>query len=220
VEHTVRVSLEEAFTGAKRTVEVSEGVETCRICGGEGQLAGATCHACRGSGSAAPVRRIEVAIPAGVGHGTRIRVAGRGGPGASGGASGDLFLRVEIRRHSRFERRDDDLHLVVEVPVAEAALGSEVRVPSLKGKTLALRVPPGTQSGRTFRLAGQGMPRSGRGRSGGQGGRFGDLHVQVQLVLPDPITAEQRELFERLQASTEQTAGNPGVSADAARETS
>lgn len=203
VEHTVRVSLEEAYAGATRTVEVREGAETCRICGGEGQLAGATCHACRGSGSAAAVRRIEVTIPAGVRHGTRIRVAGKGGPGSNGGAPGDLFLLVELRPHSRFERREDDLHLVVEVPVAEAALGSEVRVPSLKGKTLALRIPPGTQSGKTFRLAGQGMPR--------RGGGFGDLRVQVQLVLPEPMTDEQRELFERLKTSTDGAEVGGGV---------
>jgi DnaJ-class molecular chaperone len=195
VEHEVRVTLEEAYRGTTRTIEVREGSEVCRICSGAGELAGATCHACRGSGNAAPVRRIEVTIPAGVPDGTRIRAAGRGGSGANGGPAGDLFLKVFLRPHATFERRADDLHTDVAVAVSDAALGSEVRVPSMKGKTLALRIPAGTQSGKVFRLAGQGMPR----RSGG----YGDLHVRVELVLPEPITEEQRALFEQLRASTD-----------------
>lgn len=195
VEHTVRISLDEAYHGASRTVEVREGAETCRVCGGEGRLAGATCHACRGSGGATPLRRIEVQIPPGVKGDTRIRVAGKGGAGAGGGAPGDLFLRVEVRDHPRFERRGDDLHIEVEVPVADAALGGEVQVPSLKGKTLALSVPAGTQGGGAFRLAGQGMPR--------QRGGYGDLHVRVRLTLPAQMTERQRALFERLRAETD-----------------
>ena len=199
VEHTVRVSLEEAYHGASRTVESRDGAETCRVCGGAGQLGSATCHACGGSGSAAAVRRIEIQIPPGVEGGSRIRVAGKGGPGGGGAAPGDLFLRVEVRDHPRFERHGDDLYIDVEVPVADAALGGEVRVPTLKERTLALRVPPGTQSGKTFRLAGQGMPR--------QRGGYGDLHVQVRLTLPEPLTEEQRALFERLRATTDQGGG-------------
>jgi molecular chaperone DnaJ len=193
VEHEVRVTLEEAYGGTTRTIEVREGSEVCRICSGAGELAGATCHACRGSGNAAPVRRIEVTIPAGVKDNTRIRVAGRGGSGSNGGPSGDLFLKVYLRPHATFEQRADDLHTDIAVDIADAALGSEVRVPSMKGKALALRVPAGTQSGKVFRLAGQGMPR----RSGG----YGDLHVRVELMLPEPITEAQRAIFEQLRAS-------------------
>lgn len=193
VEHTTRVTLEEAYRGTTRTIEVREGSEVCRICGGEGTLAGATCHACRGSGSAAPVRRIEVSIPPGIASGIRIRVAGKGAPGASGGAAGDLFLKVEVQPHSRFELRGDDLHIEIEVPVADAALGAEVQVPTLKGRNLALTVPAGTQGGRVFRLAGQGMPR--------QRGGYGDLHARVRLTLPHELTDEQRELFGRLRDS-------------------
>ena len=193
VEHEVRATLDEAYRGTTRTIEVREGNEVCRICSGVGELAGAICHACRGSGKAAPVRRIEVTIPAGVTDATRIRVAGRGGSGSNGGPSGDLFLKVYLRPHATFERRADDLHTDVAVDVADAALGSEVRVPSMKGKALALRIPAGTQSGEVFRLAGQGMPR----RSGG----YGDLHVRVELMLPEPVTEAQRALFEQLRAS-------------------
>ncbi len=194
VEHSVRVSLEEAFNGATRTIEVRDRAEPCRICGGEGSLAGATCHACRGTGSASPARRIEVTIPPGVDTGTRIRVAGKGGAGANGGTAGDLFLRIEVGAHPRFERTGDDLRVDVDVPVADAALGGEVGVPTLKGRTLMLNVPGGTQGGRVFRLAGQGMPR----RQGG----YGDLHARVRLVLPEPLTAEQRALFEQLRRAS------------------
>ena len=194
VEQPVRVSLQEAYAGATRTIEIREGEERCMVCGGAGTLAGATCHACRGSGTAAPLRRLQVTIPAGVQDGSRIRVSGRGGPGANGGAPGDLYLLVSVGTDERFERRGDDLYVDMDVPVADAALGGEATVPTLKGKTLALRVPAGTQGGKVFRLAGQGMPRT----SGG----FGDLYAKVRLVLPDALTDEQRRLFEQLREST------------------
>jgi molecular chaperone DnaJ len=197
VEHVTRVTLEEAYRGATRTIEVHEGSETCRICGGEGKIAGATCHACRGTGNATPLRRIEVTVPAGIQDGQRIRVAGRGGPGAGGGPNGDLYLVVNVTPHPRFERRGDDLYVDTDVLVTDAALGGEVHVPTLKGRSLALRIPAGTQGGKVFRLAGQGMP-----HDRAQGGGFGDLHARVRLVLPDPLTDEQRALFERLRDTT------------------
>ena len=202
VEHETRITLEEAYQGATRTIEVRDRAETCRVCGGEGSLAGAVCHACRGSGSAAPLRRIEVTIPPGVGSGTRIRVAGRGGPGMNGGTAGDLFLRVDVSPHPRFERKGDDLYADVDVPVTDAALGGEVSVPTLKGRSLMLKVPATTQAGKAFRLAGQGMPR--------QPGGYGDLHVRARLVLPEPLTEEQRELFEQLRRTARRGAGGPG----------
>ena len=167
VERPVRVSLEEAYHGASRTIELREG--------------------------AGESRRIEVDIPAGIADGARVRVRGKGGPGRGGGAPGDLFLRVSVSRHPRFERRDDDLHVELDVPVADAALGGEAEVPTLKGRSLALRIPAGTQGGRVFRLAGQGMPRAGGGH--------GDLLARVRLRLPEPLDEGQRALFEQLRAS-------------------
>ena len=201
VEQAVRVTLQEAFNGATRTIEVREGEERCMVCGGAGQLAGATCHACRGSGTAAPLRRIEVKIPAGVQDGARVRVSGRGGPGANGGAAGDLYLLVHVASDERFDRRGDDLLVNFDVPIADAALGGEAKVPTLKGRTLALRIPAGTQGGKVFRLAGQGMPKAGGG--------FGDLYAEARLVLPSTLTDEQRRLFEELRAS------ESGVNAEA-----
>ena len=193
VEHPVRVSLEEAYQGTSRTLELREDGGVCGVCGGAGQVAGASWHNCGGSGQTGELRRIEVSIPAGVRDGTRVRVRGKGAPGVSGGAAGDLFLRVSVISHPRFERRGDDLHIKLDVPVADAALGGEVRVPSLKGRTLALTIPAGTEGGRVFRLAGQGMPRGGGG--------FGDLHAHVRLQLPEQLNDEQRALFEQLRAS-------------------
>ena len=200
-EHQTRITLEDAYRGATHTIEVREGTEVCRVCGGQGSFGGAACHACRGTGSATPLRRIEVSIPPGIQTGQRVRVAGKGGPGGNGGPAGDLYLVVEVLHHSRFERRGDDLNVDVDVPVADAALGGEAHVSTLKGRTLALRIPAGTQAGKVFRLAGQGMPRTNGG--------FGDLHARVRLVLPDPLTDEQRALFERLRATTEAPAGDP-----------
>ena len=167
VERPARVSLEEVYHGASRTIELREG-----------------------SGES---RRIEVDIPAGIADGARVRVRGKGGPGRGGGAPGDLFLRVSVSRDPRFERRDDDLHVDLDVPVADAALGGEAEVPTLKGRTLALRIPAETQGGRVFRLAGQGMPRAGGGH--------GDLLARVRLRLPEPLDDGQRALFEQLRAS-------------------
>lgn len=194
IEHSTRVTLEEAYRGTTRTIEVRDRAEVCRVCGGDGKLAGALCHACRGTGTAAALRRIEVSIPAGVDSGTRVRVAGKGAPGAGGGNAGDLYLLVEVAPHARFERHGDDLNVDIDVPVADAALGGEVGVPTLKGRTLMLTIPAGTQGGKTFRLAGQGMPR--------QRGGFGDLHARVRLVLPEPMTEEQRRLFEELRRTS------------------
>ena len=200
-EHQTRISLEDAYRGATRTIEVREGTEVCRVCSGQGSFAGATCHACRGTGSATPLRRIEVSIPAGIQTGQRVRIAGKGGP------AGDLYLVVEVLPHPHFERRGDDLYVDADVPVADAALGGEVHVPTLKGRSLALRIPAGTQGGKVFRLAGQGMPRPPA--EGNRSGGFGDLHARVRLVLPDPLTDDQRALFERLRATAEAPAADP-----------
>ncbi|MDA1010851.1 MAG: J domain-containing protein [Chloroflexi bacterium] len=211
-EADVRVTLEEAYSGTKRTIELRAGEEQCRVCGGSGQIANATCHVCRGTGVATPLKRVEVAVPAGVRDGQRIRLTGQGGPGANGGVPGDLFLRVHVAEHAKFERRGDDLYVDVDIPVADAALGGETKVPTLKGRTLALTVPEGTHGGKVFRLAGQGMPRSGGG--------YGDLYARARIVLPEPMTDEQRRLFERLRDLTVATSTGDSGAATAGREAS
>jgi DnaJ-class molecular chaperone len=135
-------------------------------------------------------KRLEVKIPQGVRDRSRVRVAGKGGPGHGGGASGDLYLVVSVKQHRQFERKGDHLHVEVEVPLTVAVLGGEVQVPSFKGK-LALKVPPETQNGRSFRLAGQGMPHLGNSSRG-------DLLAKVRVLLPPKLSSQEKELFEQL----------------------
>ena len=164
VEQPVTVTLEEALSGAVRLIEVlGEGGEP---------------------------RRLEVKIPAGVRDGSRVRVAGEGGPGVSSGPRGDLYLVVSVLPHPSFERKGDDLHTEISVPLTAAVLGGEVQVPTLRGR-VALRIPPETQNGRVIRLAGQGLPHLGaEGR--------GDLFAKVRVLLPAPLSTQERSLFEEL----------------------
>jgi DnaJ-class molecular chaperone len=137
-------------------------------------------------------RTIDVRIPAGVGEGSRIRVAGEGGAGTAGGPSGDLYLRVHMRPHSQFERRGRDLHTRVPVPITTAVLGGEADVPTLAGGHLRLKIPPGTQNGQVFRLKGQGMPAVGKPDD------RGDLFAAVDVQVPRHLTPDQRKHYEAL----------------------
>jgi curved DNA-binding protein len=134
-------------------------------------------------------RRLEVKIPAGVDNGSRVRVRGQGNRGQPGGAAGDLYLVLQVRPDARFERRGRDLFTEVRAPLEVLVLGGEARVRTPDGRTLALKVPAGTQDGREFRLRGQGMPRPGKPTE------RGDLHAELHPQLPGRLTARQRELF-------------------------
>jgi DnaJ-class molecular chaperone len=135
--------------------------------------------------------RIEVRIPAGVRDGMKLRVAGKGHPGLNGGPRGDLYLKVRLQPHPVFERRGDDLYTEVAVPLWDAVLGGAVEVRTLGGQRGTFRLPPETQNGRTFRLAGQGMPKLG-------GGGKGDLYARIKVVLPQQLSDRERSLFEEL----------------------
>jgi len=190
VEQEVELTLEEAYSGTTRIVQVT-GEEVCPACRGRSRALGALCQVCRGLGVVMRPKRLEVRIPPGVGDGSRVRVAGEGRPGPMGGPKGDLYLVVRLRPHPRFRREGDDLYTEVEVPVEDAVLGGEVEVPTISGRRVLLRIPPLTQNGRTFRLAGLGMPRL-------EGGGYGDMYVTVRLRIPEHITEEERELYRRL----------------------
>lgn len=136
-------------------------------------------------------RRLEVKIPAGAKTGTRVRMRGEGGLGAAGGQSGDLYLRVKVADDPRFERKEDDLYTTVPVDLYTAVLGGEVRVPTLSGE-VNLKIPAGSQNGRTFRLRGRGMPRLRKPDE------HGDLYARLDVRLPASLTDKQRELFEEL----------------------
>ncbi len=190
LEHSVEVTLEEAFNGTTRMIQLQV-PEMCTVCGGTGKVAGAICHTCEGLGSLIKANRLEVKIPAGVDSGSRVRVAGKGHPGIGGGGSGDMILIVTVRPHDRFERKGDDLYVEAPALLADLALGGEIEVPTLRGTKLHLKVPEGTQNGRQFRLAGQGMPRLG-------GAGKGDLYAKVRAILPVTLSTRERELFEEL----------------------
>lgn len=191
IEHPVEITLEEAYSGTARLLEMP-GSEVCPTCKGSGIIQGVSCYTCRGSGQTARPRRLEVKVPPGVTNGSRVRIAGEGRPGFAGGARGDLYLVVSVMPHPVFQRQDDDLQLDVPLPFTDAVLGGEVQVPTLKGKVL-LRIPPRTQNGKVFRLAGQGMPKLGSSAKG-------DLFAKVQAVLPTDLTPKEEELFQQLRA--------------------
>ena len=167
VEYPVEVTLEEAYNGTTRVLQLAD--------------------------PAGGPRRLEVKIPAGVKTGSRVRIAGKGGPGIGGGPKGDLWLLVAVLPHATFERKGDDLYVDVAVPLVDAILGAEVEAPTLRGGKLALTLPPETQNGRSFRLAGQGMPKQGAGGSG-------DLYARVKVVLPAGLSEKEKQMFRELKA--------------------
>jgi DnaJ-class molecular chaperone len=144
-----------------------------------------------GAGVVSGMKRIEVKIPAGVKTGSRVRITGKGEAGYAGGKNGDLFLVTSVKPNRQYERKGDNLHVEVPVPLTVAVLGGEVQVPTLKGKKLALKIPPETQNGREFKLTGQGMPKLDK-----KG--YGDLIVRAKVVLPEKLTDEEKKLFKQL----------------------
>ena len=187
VEYATEITLEEAFAGTTRLLQL-QSEEPCATCSGSGQVAGAVCHVCQGLGVILKPKRLEIKIPAGARDGTRVRIAGEGRAGPGGGTRGDLHVVVSVRPHARFERRGDDLTTEVAVPLEDAVLGGEVEVQTLSGKRVALKVPPLTQNGRQFRLAGLGMPRleaTGKGIN-----RYDDDHFKQW---PFPVSEAEIE---------------------------
>jgi DnaJ-class molecular chaperone len=164
IEHEVELTLEEAYHGATRRVSIKQGG-----------------HA----------RSVDVRIPVGVKDGSRVRAAGEGEAGASGGASGDLYLRVRLKPHPVFERQGADLHTKVAVPVTTAVLGGEAQVPTITG-SVRLKIPETTQSGQVFRLKGHGMPSIGKPDD------RGDLYATADVQLPRSLTKDQRTHWEKL----------------------
>lgn len=162
----------------------------CTRCGGTGKIR-KVCPTCSGEGRLRRTETIEVRIPAGVASGSRVRVPGKGNAGTMGAPPGDLYLRVDVRPHTFFERRGDDLYTKVPVTVTEATLGAKVEVPTIDGRSL-VRIPPGTNSGKTLRLKEKGVPSA---RSGARG----DQYVEIQVVVPQPTDERVRNLMKELE---------------------
>ena len=172
-------------TGGKMRFQIG-----CSRCGGTGRVR-TLCRNCGGEGRVQRVETLDVRIPPGAQTGSRVRVAGRGNAGAHGGAPGDLYIITNVAPHPFFERRGDDLHTVVPITVAEAALGAKVEVPTIDGRA-QVRIPPGTNSGKRLRLREKGAP------SARHPGHRGDQIVEVQVVVPRPEDERVRTLLRDL----------------------
>jgi molecular chaperone DnaJ len=165
---------------------------TCSTCRGNGKVIKDVCRGCRGEGRVERERTLEIKVPAGVDNGSRLRIAGEGEAGDPGAARGDLYVIVHVKEHEFFERRDANLYCTIAVSFAQAALGAEVKVPTLDGEE-TLRVAEGTQGGSMFKIKGKGIPvLGGRGR--------GDLYVGINVVTPTNLSRDQRKLLEELAA--------------------
>jgi molecular chaperone DnaJ len=162
----------------------------CNRCGGTGKLRTA-CPVCNGEGRVRKTESIDVRIPAGVDNGGRVRVPGKGNAGTMGSHPGDLYLRVVVKPHEFFDRRGNDIYIKVPVTVPEASLGAKVEVPTIDGRAL-VRIPPGTNSGRTLRLKEKGVPNVRKGTRG-------DEYVEIQVVVPEPTDERVRKAMKELE---------------------
>ncbi|NLC51421.1 MAG: molecular chaperone DnaJ [Firmicutes bacterium] len=169
-------------------------VKTCEQCHGEGQIIKEKCPECHGEGRVLRRRKIKINIPAGVDTGSKLRIGGEGQAGVRGGPPGDLYIVIRVKPHKLFERRGDHLYYEVGISFAKAALGGEIKIPTLDGGA-TLRIPEGTQTGTVFRLKGKGMPRlRGFGR--------GDLRVKVNLEVPRRLNTRQRKALREFAAAS------------------
>jgi molecular chaperone DnaJ len=162
---------------------------TCPACQGAGQVIQDACTGCRGQGRIERERTLEVGVPAGVDSGTRLRMSGQGELGTNGGPAGDLYIFLEVKEHAYFERRGSDLICEVPISFAQAALGTKIKVPLLKGDE-ELEIPEGTQSGQIFRKKAKGLPNPHGGR--------GDMYISVRVVVPAKVSRDQRRILEQL----------------------
>ncbi|WP_411088407.1 molecular chaperone DnaJ [Streptomyces sp. 061-3] len=168
--------------------------DPCVDCKGRGLIAQDPCDVCKGSGRARSSRTMQVRIPAGVSDGQRIRLRGKGAPGERGGPAGDLYVVVHVDAHPVFGRRDDNLTVTVPVTFVEAALGGEVKVPTLGGPPVTLKLPAGTPNGRTMRARGKGALR--------KDGTRGDLLVTVEVTVPKELGPEAQDALEAYRKAT------------------
>ncbi len=187
VEAEVELSLEEAFHGVEKTLQLNAR-EVCAGCGGSGLRGQGICALCAGTGERVSPKTLSVKIPAGTREGARIRLRGQGGAGA-GGTRGDLYLKVRLRPHPVFAIKGDDLEAELTIYPWQAVLGDKVEATTLDGQ-VTVTVPPGTHTGRRLRLRGRGLPRK-------EGGR-GDLYLKILIDVPHGASPKELELYRSL----------------------
>jgi molecular chaperone DnaJ len=171
----------------------------CPSCRGEGRIIKDPCRTCRGEGRVYRKKTLKVRFPAGVDDGSRIRLAGEGEAGHFGGSPGDLYIFVHLREHETFGRKDRHLFSERKITLSDAALGCELKVPTLNGD-VKIKIPPGTQNGTIFRLKGRGMPDL-RGRG------HGDLNVEITVMVPTSLNEKQKKLLREFAEAGSQEAG-------------
>jgi DnaJ-class molecular chaperone len=189
LETTIELGLRDVYDGGSKSVSLQI-EDVCPRCHGTGTESGRLCPQCHGTGHVLIHRRFEVTIPKGIGDGQRIRLAGQGGAGISGGPNGDLYLVVKLNDDPTYKRKGDDLYVDLPVSFYDLALGGEVNVPTLSGQ-VAMTIPAGTQNNRLLRLSGRGMPRvKGKGT--------GDQYVRLIGQLPTNLSDKETKLFKEL----------------------
>ncbi len=176
----------------------------CTNCGGDGKIVEKPCPECRGEGRRRGQRKLSIRIPGGVESGSRLRLAGEGDAGPSGGPAGDLYVVVTVAPHDVFDREGDDLVLRLDLPFPTLVLGGEVSVPTLEGGPEKVAIPPGIPAGRELRLKGRGVGRLGRG------GR-GDLVIRVGVAIPEKPSAKEKELLRQYAEMIGAPVGGKGV---------
>ncbi len=163
----------------------------CPECGGEGQRPDKPCNVCRGEGRVKDEEDIDIFIPAGIDTNQLIKATGKGNSGRRNGKAGDLFIRIFVKPHARFERKGDDLYTQKEISFTQAVLGDEIEVSALEGTNILLDIPAGTDTGKVFKISGKGIPHfDGYGR--------GNLYVELAVKTPKKLTREQKKLLEEL----------------------
>ncbi|MDC3035797.1 molecular chaperone DnaJ [Candidatus Pelagibacter sp.] len=196
-----------SYCGGNGRVRSNQGFftvqQTCPQCSGSGEEITNPCNDCHGQGNKQASKKISVTIPKGVDDGTRIRLAGKGEAGTRGGASGDLYLFVNVENHDLFKRSDVNLFFEFPISVTDAALGTTIEIPTIDGGRAKIKIPEGTQNNKQFRLKGKGMPFMRRGD-------FGDLYVQVKTEIPVLLNKEQKELLKKFR-EIENEKSNPSI---------
>ena len=195
------------YCGGNGRVRTNQGFftvqQTCPQCAGSGEEITNPCNDCNGQGNRQTSKKVSVTIPKGVDDGTRIRLAGKGEAGTRGGASGDLYLFINVDSHQLFKRSDVNLFFEFPISLADAALGTTIEIPTIDGGKAKIKIPDGTQNGKQFRLKGKGMPFMRRGD-------FGDLYVQIKTEVPISLNKEQKELLEKFR-KIENERSNPSI---------
>jgi molecular chaperone DnaJ len=165
----------------------------CPACFGRGKIPETPCPSCGGRGTVRQQRKIQISVPPGVDTGARVRLSGQGERGSEGGPPGDLIITYKVKPHRFFKRDGLDIHVTVPINIAQATLGSKIRVRTVGGKKVVLRIPEGTQSGTKFRIRGQGI---------GKGGRMGDQYVEVVVEVPEKLSEDEQRAMQEFATTT------------------